>query len=98
MFDGGIFRRHAERVESDGMEHVEAPHGPEPGHHIPDGIVPHVAHVQVPGGIREHFQHIGFGPGILIADLVGLVVFPILLPPGFDLVWLVLFLEHEHTS
>ena len=98
VLDGRIFCRHPEGVEADGVQHVEAPHGAEPGHYVADGVVAHMAHVQVAGRIREHFQHIGFGPGIIVLHLVGLVVGPVLLPPGFNLMRFILFLEHEHTS
>ena len=63
MLDGRIFRRHAKRVKAHGMQHIKAPHGAEAGNHVANGIVAHVAHMQIAGGIREHLQYIGFGFG-----------------------------------
>ena len=84
MLDGSIFRRHAKRVEPHGMQYVEAPHGAEPGDHVADGIVAHMTHVQVARRIGEHFQHIGFWFSFFFFAFERFMLFPILLPFGFN--------------
>ena len=45
---GRVLRGQPEGVPAHGMEHVEAPHTFVAGHHVADGVVAHVAHVDAP--------------------------------------------------
>ncbi len=81
---GGVLRRQPERVPAHGMEHVEAPHPLVPGHHVPDGVVAHVAHVDAPGRVREHLQHVVLGPGGVFGGVKQPPRLPDLLPLGFQ--------------
>lgn len=98
MFDGGIFRGHAKGVKAHGMKDVVAPHGTETSNDITNGIVPYVPHMKVARRIREHFKDVIFGAGIIITDLVGMMIFPILLPFGFRLMGFILFTDHGLAS
>ncbi|MNI30752.1 hypothetical protein D3C73_846100 [compost metagenome] len=52
--DGGVFRRHAEGVPAHGHQDVIATHAQLAGHHVVDGVVAHVAHVQLAAGVGQH--------------------------------------------
>ncbi len=52
----GVFRRHAERVPAHRLQHVAALHAVVAADHVADGVVAHVAHVQLAARIREHRQ------------------------------------------
>ncbi len=89
VLDGGVFSGQAKGVPAHGMEHVEAAHALDAGHHVADGVIAHVSHVHGAGGIRQHFEdvifwlagigfcfeHAGFGPALL--------------PLGFDFLWVI---------
>ncbi len=45
------------------MQHVESAHTLVARHGIANGVVPHVAHMQCPGGIGQHFQQVIFRAG-----------------------------------
>ena len=60
--DGGVFGRQAEGVPPHGVEDLKALHFFQPGHHVANGIVFQVSHVEVAaGGIGEHLQDVIFG-------------------------------------
>ena len=80
--DGGVFGGQAERVPAHGVQHVKAPHPLVAGHHVADGVVAHVAHVDAPGGVGEHLQHVIFGPGRVLGGIEQMGVLPALLPLG----------------
>ena len=48
VFDGGVFGGQAEGVPPHGVHDVEPLHALEARHHVADGVVAHMAHVQVP--------------------------------------------------
>ncbi len=50
----------AESVPAHRLEHVESAHLVETGEHVADGIVAHVAHVQLARGIGQHRQAVVF--------------------------------------
>lgn len=56
VLDGRVLSRHAEGVEAHRMQDVEALHRLVARHDITDGVVAHVAHVQVARRIREHLE------------------------------------------
>src|SRR5208337_2621842 len=87
--DGGVLRRQAKRVPTDGMKHVVALHPHITGQRIANGIVAHVPHVDVTGGVRQHLEHvILFSLGYISLEESGL--FPTLLPFCFGFLWIVI--------
>jgi len=56
----GILRRHAEGVPTHGMQHVKSVHSLIAGHHVADGVVADVAHVNFARRIRKHLQYVVF--------------------------------------
>ena len=80
VLDGGIFRGQAEGVPAHGMQHVEALHALAAGHHVTDGIVAHMAHVDVARGVGEHLQHVILGFVAVMVAGKGILLLPALLP------------------
>ena len=97
MLDSRIFRRHAKGVKAHGVQYIKAPHGAETGNHIANGIVAHVAHMQIAGGIREHLQYIGFGFGRINLAFKSVVLFPVLLPFLFYGMGSIFFFHHIYN-
>ncbi len=81
--DRGILGRKAERVPPDRVQHLEAGHGGLPGDHVTDGVVAHVAHVDVTRRVREHLKDVLLGLG----GVLGRVVEPLALPLGLPLLF-----------
>ena len=88
-----IFRGESEGVPPHGMQYVVASHPPIAGNDIPDGIIPHMAHVNFAGGIRKHFQEVVLGKFRVLRHPEALVILPDLLPPLFNLFGLVFFVH-----
>ena len=98
VLDSSVFGGHTKGVPAHGMQHIEALHGAETSHYVTNGIVAHMAHMQIAGRIREHFQHIGFRFVFVDFYLKGFVLFPVFLPFSFNLMGSILFLQHVNTS
>src|SRR5882672_7090398 len=85
VLDRGVFRGKAERIPADDVQYLPASHPLKPRDRIADRIVPHVAHVDPAGGIREHLQHV---EGSLLRlgrdDTKHGVLGPTALPLGLD--------------
>ena len=65
VLDGRVLRRQAEGIPAQRVQHLVAAHAPEPGHHVAEGVVAHVAHVDAPAGVGQHHQHVeGPVPGL----------------------------------
>ena len=90
MLDGRIFRRKAERIPAHRMQNVEAAHLRIAGDDVADGVVAHVAHVDIARRIREHLEHVLLRLRRILGHLVEVGLGPRLLPAGFDLVRIVL--------
>ena len=99
VLDGGVLGRQAERVPAHGMEDFAATHALEAGHGVADRVVPHVAHVQPPGGVRQHFQAVKLrAPGSL-PRLESTLLAPALLPFALEGVELIAILSlHRRMS
>ena len=80
VLDGSILRRHAEGVKAHRMQDVEALHGLIARHDIADGVVAHMAHMQIARRIREHLECIILRTIRVGLRLVDLFRFPFLLP------------------
>ncbi len=81
-FDGGIFRGHAERIPSHGMQHVETGRALEPRNHVAHGVIAHVPHVDTPRGVGEHLQDIIFSARVIVAGDEDIPLLPHFLPAG----------------
>ncbi len=51
--------------------------------HITHGVVAHMAHMDAPGRIREHLEHVVFRARIVGAGREGFRLVPAFLPTGF---------------
>ena len=80
VLDGGVLSRHAEGVEAHRMQDVEALHRLVARHDVADGVVAHMAHVQVARRIREHLERVVLWTVRVGLCLVDLALFPLLLP------------------
>jgi hypothetical protein len=60
-FTGSIFSWQTEGIPPHRVKHLIARRTPAPRNHITHRIVTHVANMDTPGRIREHFQDIAFG-------------------------------------
>ena len=54
FFMRGVFSRQAKRVPAHGHEHVVALHAQLAREHVVDGVVAHMAHVQLAAGVGQH--------------------------------------------
>ena len=61
-----VFRRHAERVPTHGMQHIKAARPLITRHHIAHGVIAHVTHMDAPRWIGEHLQNIVFWTWIFV--------------------------------
>jgi len=66
------------------MKDIVAAHPLVSSDRIADRIVPHMAHVQSAGGIREHFEHVVFGPRIVFDGPEAVAFLPDFLPLPFN--------------
>src|SRR5690606_26840143 len=64
--DGGVFGRHAEGVPAHGHQDVVPAHAQLPRHHVVDGVVAHVAHVQLAAGIGQHRASVELRLGLAV--------------------------------
>ena len=84
VLHGGVFRRQAEGVPAHGLEHVLALHALEARDHVADGVVAHVAHVQLARGIRKHAQAVEFFPRGIFHRFEAFVFVPVFAGGLFD--------------
>jgi len=92
--DRRVLCRQAERVEPHRPQNREAVAAPEMRDDVPQRVVEDVAHMEVPGGVRKHLEHVellalGGAGGLGIGDVERPRVLPGLLPFWFDLFRLV---------
>jgi hypothetical protein len=97
VLDGGVLRWQAEGIPAHGLEDVLAAHALIAGDDVADGVVAHMAHVQLPRGIGEHGQAIELLAAGVFHRLEGMGRFPVSLGRRLDgarivIVW------HEGTT
>ena len=90
VFDGGILRRQAKGIETDGLHNVIALHAFEAPRGVEGRVVVPVAHVQVAGRVGKHNEMIEFWPGRVIGGVIELFCLPLFLPFLFNCFWIVL--------
>jgi hypothetical protein len=73
------------------MKDIISLHLEEPRYDIADGVISDVTHMQFAGWIGKHFQNIIFFLFRLFRRTEKILLFPCVLPPGFDVPEIVLF-------
>ena len=81
---GGVLRRHAEGVPAHRMQDVVAARALIAGEHVAHRVVPHVAHVDAPGRVGEHLQHVVFRARVVGRRLEHATLVPDGLPARLD--------------
>ena len=84
VFDGRVFRRHAERVPADRMQDVKALHTFIARHDIADGVVAYMPHMDFSRRVGKHLQQVVFLFRRVFSYLEGFFLFPFFLPFLFD--------------
>ncbi len=92
--DGGVLGRQAERVPSHRMQHVEASGALVARHHVAHRVVAHVPHVDAPGRVGEHLQHVVFRARIGVGGGEDAALVPDFLPAGLRLAGVVTLGAH----
>ena len=92
-----VLGRHAERVPAHRVQHVEAPRALVARHHVAHRVVADMAHMDAPGRVREHLEHVIFWPRIVVAGGEDGRVGPCLLPFLFGFADVVAFRPHDVT-
>jgi len=83
-FHRRVLGRQAISIPTHGVKNVETLHPFIAGDDVANGIVAHMAHMNPAGWIRKHFKNVVLRSPWLMADLIGLFLFPALLPSLFD--------------
>ena len=83
-FNRGILGRQAKGIPTHRMQHGIALRRLGPRHHIAHRIVAHMAHMDAPRRIGEHFQHVILGPRRIAPGHKDPGLIPGLLPLRFD--------------
>ncbi len=87
----GVLGRHAEGVPAHRHQHVVPLHAQLTRHHVVDGVVAHVAHVQLARRVRQHRTGVelrlvrAVGGARVFGHAVGILCLPVLLRLLFDL-------------
>ena len=95
---GGVLGRHAEGVPAHGVEDIEAAGALVAGEHIAHGIVSDVPHMDAPGGVRKHLEHVALGLGRVGRRTEGPARFPDRLPVLLAFGRVIAFGGHGATS
>ena len=95
---GGVFGRHAEGVPAHRMQHRMAHGALHPRHHVAHRVVAHVAHMDAPGRIREHLEHVVFLADVVVLRGEDAAFVPDFLPAGLRLGGVVAFNGHWNCS
>ena len=95
---GGILRRHAEGVPAHRMQHGIAHGALHPRHHVAHRVVAHVAHMDAPRRVGEHFQHVIFLAQVGVGRGEDAALVPDFLPAGLRLGGVITFDRHWNRS
>src|SRR5262249_49653535 len=76
---------HAKGVPTHRMKYGVARSAFEPRHNVAHGVIAHVAHMDAPGGVGEHLEHVIFRPGVVVSGLEDFAISPNFLPAGLGL-------------
>ena len=83
VLDGRILRWHSERIPAHRLQYILTQHALIARHHITNGVIAHMAHVQLSTGIGKHRQAIVFFLIRLFADDKGFMLIPEFLSGAF---------------
>ena len=99
VFQGGVFGRQTKGVPTHGHQHVVALHAQVAREHVVDGVVAHMAHVQLAAGVGQHGAGVvlalGLQVGRVFADAVSVSSTPVSLRVALDVKVLVFVLHGE---
>ena len=95
ILDRSVLGRQTKGIPAHRMQHTEAAHAFIAGQRVPDGVVPHVPHVKRAAGVGQHFEHVVLRARLVEVGTEQVVLFPLVLPTGFDLFRVVLLLFHR---
>ena len=76
VFQRRVFCRQTKRIPTHGHQHVEALHAQIARQHVVDGVVAHVAHVQLAAGVRQHGAGVKLRLGRVFHHTVGIAPIP----------------------
>ena len=85
FFDRRVLGRQAERVPAHRHQHVHALHAQLARQHVVDGVVAHMAHVQLAARVRQHRAGVELRPRRVFDDAVGVARGPRRLRRSLDL-------------
>ena len=85
MLDGSVFGGQTECVPAHRMQYVLTLHTLVARNHVGDGVVAHMAHMQLAARVGEHGEAVEFFLTAIFNDFEALVLIPILLGFCFDL-------------
>ena len=84
VFQRRIFRRQAKRIPTHGHEHVVAVHAQVAREHVVDGVVAHMAHVQLAAGVRQHRAGVELLLALVFHHAVGVGGVPVVVRGALD--------------
>ena len=96
LLHGRVLGRHAERVPAHRVQHVEAARPLVARHHVAHRVVAHMPHMDAPGRVGEHLEHVVFRAVRVGRDDEGSALLPHRLPAGFALFDVVAFGHGGH--
>ena len=76
VFQRGVLGGQAKRVPAHGHQHVVAVHAQVARQHVVDGVVAHMAHVQLAAGVRQHGAGVKLFARRVLGHLVGITAIP----------------------
>ena len=94
VFQRGILGRQAKRIPAHRHQDVVALHAQVAGEHVVDGVVAHMAHVQLAAGVRQHGAGVVFLAACVFGHAVGIKGVPVGLRAALY-VNVVVFVLHE---
>ena len=92
--NGGVFSGHAKSVPPHGMQNIEAFGALVPCDHVAHRVIAHMPHVDAPGRVREHLEHIIFRARVVVAGRKAGALIPHLLPLRLSIACAVSVLSH----
>ena len=78
--DGRVLGRQAEGVPAHRMQHVVALGAHIAGDDVAHGVVPHMPHMDAPGGVREHLKNVIFRARVVLGRAEDAAPLPCRLP------------------
>ncbi len=96
-FYGRILRRHPKGIPTHGMKNITTSHPLITGHHITNGIIAHMTHVNFPRWVGKHLQQIIFFT-LTVNSRKSILLFPVGLPFQLNFLRIILRFHHLHLN